>query len=452
VQLNVTNQFGLTSACTATVTVNPFSIGGAYGFEEASGTTVVDSSGNGNNGTFNATNGPTRTAAGRFGKGMVFDGVDDLITVADSNSLDLTSAATLMAWVKVENQVGWRDILFKQNGSNLAYAAYANNAQTGVGHPAGSVRVGTTTKSAAATDTALQGKWMHVAVTFGAGSLKIYVNGNLQRTVAQTGSLTATTGPLWIGGNQVFLDEFFSGTMDEVRILGTALSQADIRTLMRTPVVVGAAAPPTDSTGLVAAYNFDDGTATDKTGLGHNGVLNGEAPAAGMYGQALSFNGTSHLVAIPDANDLDFTTGMTLEAWVKPTTMGGWRSVVLKQTTDGLVYALYASDEFSRSGSFVRIGGTDMDSRTADAIPTNAWSHLVATYDKTEGKLKIWVDGFQRDERAVTGNIVVSAGTLYIGGNQFWGEYFNGLIDNVRIYNRALGIAEIETNQLTPIQ
>jgi len=76
----------------------------------------------------------------------------------------------------------------------------------------------------------------------------------------------------------------------------------------------------------------------------------------------------------------------------------------------------------------------------------------VATYDKTEGKLKIWVDGFQRDERAVTGNIVVSAGTLYIGGNQFWGEYFNGLIDNVRIYNRALGIAEIETNQLTPIQ
>ena len=50
-------------------------------------------------------------------KGCIFDGVDDLITVADSNSLDLTSAMTLMAWVKVENQTGWRDILFKQNGS-----------------------------------------------------------------------------------------------------------------------------------------------------------------------------------------------------------------------------------------------------------------------------------------------------------------------------------------------
>ena len=170
-----------------------------------------------------------------------------------------------------------------------------------------------------------------------------------------------------------------------------------------------------------------------------------------MYGQALSFNGTSHLVAIADANDLDFTTGMTLEAWVKPTTMGGWRSLILKQTTDGLVYGLYASDEFSRSGAFVRIAGTDMDARTTDAIPTNVWSHVVATYDKAEGKERIWVDGISVGERAITGNMTVSAGALYLGGNQFWGEYFNGLMDNVRIYNRALGIAEIQTNEVTPI-
>ena len=139
--------------------------------------------------------------------------------------------------------------------------------------------------------------------------------------MAQTGNLTATTGPLWIGGNQVCLDEFFSGAMDEVRILGVALPVADIRTLMRTPVVPGAAAPATDSTGLVAAYNFDNGTATDKTGLGHNGVLTGAVSAAGIYGQALSFNGISSLVTIADANDLDFTTGMTLEAWVRPNTV-----------------------------------------------------------------------------------------------------------------------------------
>jgi hypothetical protein len=75
----------------------------------------------------------------------------------------------------------------------------------------------------------------------------------------------------------------------------------------------------------------------------------------------------------------------------------------------------------------------------------------VATYDKTEGKVRIYVDGIPRDARVITGDIAVSANPLFIGGNQFWGEYFNGLIDNVRIYNRALGIAEIQTNQVTPV-
>src|SRR5207253_3196197 len=101
VTLNVTDTANQTTSCAATVTVTPFAIGASFGFEEASGNTVVDSSGNGNNGTFNASNGPTRLTGGRFGKAMRFDGVDDIITVADSNSLDFTSGMTLMAWVKV---------------------------------------------------------------------------------------------------------------------------------------------------------------------------------------------------------------------------------------------------------------------------------------------------------------------------------------------------------------
>jgi hypothetical protein len=358
---------------------------------------------------------------------------------------------TLMAWVKVTNQAGWRDILFKQNGSNLAYAAYANNNTSGLGQPAGSVRIGTTTKSAAGTEGALQGRWIHVAVTYGGGSLKMYVNGMLERTVAQTGNLTATTGPLWLGGNQVWLDEFFSGVMDEVRILGVALPVADIRTLMRTPVVAGAAAPATDPTGLVAAYNFNSGTATDVTGRGHNGVLTGTSSAAGIYGQALSFNGTSDLVTIPDANDFDLTTAMTVEAWVMPASLTGWRSIVLKEAPQGLAYALYGSDAAQHAAAFVNVAGVDNDTRATDPLPTNAWSHVVATYDKVEGVQRIWVDGIPRDDRVLTGDIVVSNGALYFGGNLFWGEYFSGRIDNVRIYNRALGIVEIQTNQITPV-
>src|SRR5690242_17396442 len=69
---------------------------GAWGFDEAGGAVVADASGTGNAGTIA---GATRTAAGRFGGALAFDGVNDLVTVADASSLDLTTAMTLEAWV-----------------------------------------------------------------------------------------------------------------------------------------------------------------------------------------------------------------------------------------------------------------------------------------------------------------------------------------------------------------
>ncbi len=69
---------------------------GAWGFDETSGTTVTDGSGRGNNGTIA---GATRTTSGRFGSALTFDGINDWVTVADSASLDLSTRATLEAWV-----------------------------------------------------------------------------------------------------------------------------------------------------------------------------------------------------------------------------------------------------------------------------------------------------------------------------------------------------------------
>ena len=71
----------------------------------------------------------------------------------------------------------------------------------------------------------------------------------------------------------------------------------------------------------------------------------------------------------------------------------------------------------------MRIGGTnDWDARSTEVMPSNAWSHVVATYEKNEGVLRIWVDGIQKDAREVTGNVNVSGNSFYIGGNNFWGE------------------------------
>jgi len=173
--------------------------------------------------------------------------------------------------------------------------------------------------------------------------------------------------------------------------------------------------------------------------------------AQGIYGQALSFDGTSSLVTIPDASDLHFTSGLTLEAWVRPASVSGWRAIIEKERPQGLAYALYGSDQAQHAGAFVNIAAGDRDARATDPLPLNTWTHVVATYDKVEGMERIWVDGIPVNARAQTGDVTVSTGSLFFGGDAFWGEYFSGRIDNVRIYNRALGIVEIQTNEVTPV-
>ena len=94
----------------------------------------------------------------------------------------------------------------------------------------------------------------------------------------------------------------------------------------------------------VAAYGFDEGSGTttaDSSGNANTGTLSGATwTTSGEYGNALSFNGTSSRVDINDADSLDLSTGMTLEAWVYPTSLSGWRTVILKEISGSLVYAL----------------------------------------------------------------------------------------------------------------
>ena len=60
--------------------------------------------------------------------------------------------------------------------------------------------------------------------------------------------------------------------------------------------------------------------------------------------------------------------------------------------------------------------------------------------------MNLWVNGVFRASRAIEGPIELSDGALMLGGNNFWGEFFDGAIDNVRIYDRALDRVEIQTN------
>ncbi|HEX5474931.1 MAG TPA: LamG-like jellyroll fold domain-containing protein [Vicinamibacterales bacterium] len=204
-------------------------------------------------------------------------------------------------------------------------------------------------------------------------------------------------------------------------------------------------APPA---GLVAAYGFDEGsgtTAADRSGLGNTGVISGAAWTTGKFGGGLSFDGVSNWVTINDAASLALTTGMTLEAWVMTPAPTDWRAVVLKERPGDLAYALYASDTGGRPGGYI----SDTGATSASVLPANTWVHLATTYDGAT--LRTYVNGVQTGSRALTGSIIVSAQPLRIGGDSIWGEYFDGEIDEVRVYNRALTAPEIQADMITPV-
>ena len=90
---------------------------GHWKFDEISGTTATDSSGNNNNGTL--TNGPTWTT-GKINNALSFDGTDDYVNAGNPPSLNLTSSFTLSAWVYSNNMSGDRDIITKV-GSGADY-------------------------------------------------------------------------------------------------------------------------------------------------------------------------------------------------------------------------------------------------------------------------------------------------------------------------------------------
>ncbi|MDA0161538.1 DUF4082 domain-containing protein [Solirubrobacter ginsenosidimutans] len=215
-------------------------------------------------------------------------------------------------------------------------------------------------------------------------------------------------------------------------------------------VTLTVAAAPTS---LVGAWGFDEAsgaTAQDASGRGNVGTIDGATRSpSGKFGGALSFDGVNDLVTVADANSLDLTTGMTMEAWIRPTAIGGlWRSVMIKEQPSNLIYALYADDSGGKPAAHI-FTTADKGSSGAAATVANAWTHLAATYDGAN--VRIYVNGVLSSTKAITGAIKVSTGALRIGGNSIWGEWFTGLIDEVRLYNRALTVAELQADMAAPI-
>jgi hypothetical protein len=124
---------------------------------------------------------------------------------------------------------------------------------------------------------------------------------------------------------------------------------------------------------------------------------------------------------------------------------------VLKETSGELVYGLYATTDSGQPSGHVLPAGqtTDQLVRGSPVTPVGTWTHVAATYDGST--LRVYVNGGLQGSKAVSGPIQTSGGPLRLGGNSVWGEWFAGLIDDVRVYNRALGAAEILADMGTAV-
>src|SRR5262245_41937826 len=94
-------------------------------------------------------------------------------------------------------------------------------------------------------------------------------------------------------------------------------------------------------------------------------------------------------------------------------------------------------------------GGSYADAFGPAALPASSWSYLAETYDGST--LRLYVNGTEVASTAHTGTIANSANPLQIGGDSIYGQFFDGLIDEVRVYNVALTAAQIQTDQATPV-
>ncbi len=214
----------------------------------------------------------------------------------------------------------------------------------------------------------------------------------------------------------------------------------------------GGAVSVTTPAHLVAAYGFDEGSGSsvaDGSGNGNTGTITNATWTSGKFGGGLDFNGTDALVSVPDSSSLHLSSGMTLEAWVKPSSIEDavWADVIYKPDD---VYYLEAETGNGAGDPIggATIGGTD-DGPLGSPLTAGDWAYLAVTYNGS--KEVLYVNGEEVAETDVSGSIASSTDPLGIGGDSLYGQWFAGVIDEVRIYDGALSAQQIERDMATPV-
>jgi hypothetical protein len=208
------------------------------------------------------------------------------------------------------------------------------------------------------------------------------------------------------------------------------------------------------NSGLVASYPFN-GDARDVSGNGNNGsVIGATFQTYGAGGKmALRFSGnTSSYVLVPRSASLEPVNAISIAMWVKGVPGQpcgyGWGTILRKANDCQPGYFMRGCNH----GTAFQLDGADPCGSPSyhgqASLPTftgTNWQHIVATYSRTNGSIKCYANGALLDQSPLAVQLL-HTGDLYIGGAAVAGDDggFNGLINDVQIYSRALSAADVQ--------
>ena len=206
--------------------------------------------------------------------------------------------------------------------------------------------------------------------------------------------------------------------------------------------------------GMVGYWKFDEGigsTAYDETTNANDGTLSG-----GKFGNALEFDGVDDKVDFGDIDEMDGLSALTISLWVKPDSLSDLKSLVSKYSRTHGGWIIETS--FSAAGGSndlifapTDIAGHDWGHTSEDVLSVGVWTHVVMVYDgsgaSNADKLKGYIDGNSKTltfNDDIPSSLPSTTDPVYIGACIDIGRYFDGIIDEVGIWNRALSSSEVQ--------
>lgn len=396
-----------------------YSLEAYFKFDEGTGTTTADSTGNGHTGTFS---GGTSWVVGKSGSAVSLDGSSGTVSCALGANLPANNAPQTISWwmnyaappQSVESMIG-----LTNSTAGSAVQCGFRNGQLTVWNWGGNTLVSTTAPSA--------NSWHQASYTYDGTTHSLYVDGVLANS-STAGAQTAAPSRLDLGLTPGW-GEYYAGILDEVRIYSRALTSAEIATLAQDP-------------SLAAHFKFDEGSglvAADSSGNGHSGTLSTAASwGQGVLGTGLQLDGSGYVSCSAGLGLPSTSSVQSIAWWMKvPSTPSTVQAVVglTNPVTGSAVQVGY------RNGQ-VTVWNWGGNALVSTAPPTPAlWHHCAYTFDGATHTL--YVDGAS----AATSTAAPQTGApsrLDIGFTPGWGEYFIGVVDDVRIYTRALSASDVQ--------